>query len=358
MNGKGVSLIHAFTRQGVTLAFFLSLLGLAVSFPGAAEERPAYPLSGGESSGAAPPADLPLIGRLDYGDTVFRQYLEDIEATRRRIFNRQRSGESAGILAGALTIYRYALREEDDIFSLAARCNVPYAALATLNRLSHPSGLGNLEYILLPSGPGIFVPLEPVSDIELLLVSARIGRPEDQGAAISVRRSAPDKAGEKARNAEPEAFLFYPGDDFSPTERIFFLNSGFRFPLRAYRLTSSFGMRQNPVTGSYRFHEGLDLAAPEGTEVFAAGGGTVTETGYDPVYGNYVILRHGDNWTSLYGHLSRTEITLRQEVRSGSLIGRVGSTGQSTGPHLHFELRRNGRAQDPGKYLFQQGNDR
>jgi murein DD-endopeptidase MepM/ murein hydrolase activator NlpD len=214
--------------------------------------------------------------------------------------------------------------------------------------------LENREYILLPSGPGIFVPLDPVSDIELLLVSGRIGRPGEQGAAISVRGAAP----EKARNAEPESFLFYPGDDFSSTERIFFLNSGFRFPLRAYRLTSSFGMRQNPVTGRYRFHEGLDLAAPEGADVFAARDGVVSKTGYDPVYGNYVILQHSDNWTSLYGHLSKTEIALRQEVRSGSLIGRVGSTGQSTGPHLHFELRRNGRAQDPGKYLFQQGNDR
>jgi murein DD-endopeptidase MepM/ murein hydrolase activator NlpD len=353
MKGKGVSLIHAFTRQGLTLAFFLPFLGLSVSFPGLAEEKPSP-----APSDAASPADLPLIGRLDSGDTVYRQYQEDVENTRRRIFNRRRGGESAGTLAGALTVYRYALREEEDIFSLAARCNVPYAALATLNRLSHPSDLGNREYILLPSGPGIFVPLEPVSDIELLLVSARIGRPQDQGAAISVRQSVPDKAGEKARNTEPESFLFYPGDDFSPTERIFFLNSGFRFPLRTYRLSSAFGMRQNPVTGRYRFHEGLDLAAPEGTEVFAVRDGVVIEAGYDPVYGNYVILRHGDNWTSLYGHLSKTEITLRQELRSGSLIGRVGSTGQSTGPHLHFELRRNGKAQDPGKYLFQQGNDR
>jgi murein DD-endopeptidase MepM/ murein hydrolase activator NlpD len=327
----------------------LSLLILA--FPGEGQERAEGDSSGGLSPGPASPADLPLISRLDNGDPLFRQYLEDVESTRRRIFNRQRSGESAGTLAGALTVYRYALREGDDIFSLAARCNVPYAAMATLNRLSHPSGLGNREYILLPSGPGIFIPREPRSDIELLLVSARIGRPGDQGAEIRVREAAPGKDAGEDRNTEPESFRFYPGDDFSPTERIFFLNSGFRFPLRAYRLTSPFGMRQNPVTGSYRVHEGLDLAAPEGTEVFAARDGVVSETGYNPVYGNYVILRHGDNWTSLYGHLSKTEITLRQEVRSGSLIGRVGSTGQSTGPHLHFELRRNGQAQDPGKHL-------
>jgi murein DD-endopeptidase MepM/ murein hydrolase activator NlpD len=331
LNGKGVLSVHAIVRQGIPLAFFLFFLVLAALPPGAAEE-------------------LPLIGRLDYGDTVFRQYLEDMETARRRIFNRQRTGESAGTLAGALTVYRYALREDDDLFSIAARCNVPYAALASLNRLGHPSALENLEYILIPSSPGIFVPREPLSDIELLLASVRDGRPGDPAAEISVRGVGADSA--PGGSGGGEAFLFYPGDDFNPTERIFFLNSGFRFPLRNYRLTSSFGMRQNPVTGTYRVHEGLDLAAPEGSDVFAARDGVVSETGYSPVYGNYIILRHGNNWTSLYGHLSKIETVLLQEVRSGSLIGRVGSTGQSTGPHLHFELRRDGRAQDPGKYLF------
>ncbi|HCC38083.1 MAG TPA: peptidase M23, partial [Treponema sp.] len=92
-----------------------------------------------------------------------------------------------------------------------------------------------------------------------------------------------------------------------------------------------------------------------GTEVFAAGDGIVTETGEDAVYGKYIVIKHGEKWASLYGHLQKIEITLRSFVESGTLIGRVGSTGQSTGPHLHFELRENGRALDPGKYLFQGG---
>jgi murein DD-endopeptidase MepM/ murein hydrolase activator NlpD len=82
----------------------------------------------------------------------------------------------------------------------------------------------------------------------------------------------------------------------------------------------------------------------------------VTEQGEDPIYGKYIIIAHGDNWVSLYGHLSPIGTVLRSSVRSGNLIGRVGSTGQSTGPHLHFELRQNGRAQDPGKYLFKEGS--
>jgi murein DD-endopeptidase MepM/ murein hydrolase activator NlpD len=98
-------------------------------------------------------------------------------------------------------------------------------------------------------------------------------------------------------------------------------------------------------------HQGIDLAAPEGTEVFAVADGVVTSAGFDPVYGNYIIIRHNNNWTSLYGHLQVIETVLRTELKSGNLIGRVGSTGQSTGPHLHFELRQDGRAFDPAGRL-------
>ncbi|GHV60574.1 peptidase M23 [Spirochaetia bacterium] len=314
--------------QGLSLAFFLLFPGPAVR---AAD-------TGDGTAGEVP---LPFISRLDSRDPLFKQYADDVESARRRLFVRERTGETSRAIAEALTIYRYTPPGGEDIFAIAARCNIPYAGLASLNRLGHPSALESAGDILLPSVPGVFVPQEAGSDIERLLSSGRTSQSEE---AVPVTVSRGDKK---------ELYWFYPGADFSPTERIFFLNSGFRFPLRTYRLTSSYGPRTNPVTGRFRIHEGLDLAAPEGTDVFAAASGVVTETGSDPVYGNYIIIKHADNWASLYGHLSKIDIALRSEVRSGILIGRVGSTGQSTGPHLHFELRRNGRAQDPGKYLFQ-----
>jgi murein DD-endopeptidase MepM/ murein hydrolase activator NlpD len=148
-----------------------------------------------------------------------------------------------------------------------------------------------------------------------------------------------------------ESYRFFPGADFSPTERAFFLNSGFRFPLQAFRITSSYGIRENPVTGNTSTHQGVDLAAPEGTGVFASAAGVVVEIGEDPIYGKYIIIQHSEKWTSLYGHLQRVETGLRSEVKSGTLIGRVGSTGQSTGPHLHFELRQDGKPLDPAGKL-------
>ena len=311
----GVLARFLLTGQGLILALFLSL----------------SPISAQEAAGS--PGILPLISRLDNRDLGFVQYQEDVENSRRRLFGPARTGGGEGNWAAALTVYRYIPAEGEDLLSLAARCNIPYSSLATLNRLPHPP---LAEEMLLPSIPGIFVPLEPDSDLERLVAAARSGR-----------------EGEEIRlGGDAGLFRFFPGDDFSPTERIFFLNRGFRFPLRNFTLTSAFGPRINPVTGRFRVHEGLDLAAPEGTSVFAAAEGLVTETGFDAIYGNYVVVRHRDDWVSLYGHLSLISVVLRKELRSGSLIGKVGSTGQSTGPHLHFELRKNGRAQDPGKHLF------
>jgi hypothetical protein len=307
-----------YKRQGVTLAFFFFFSTLSLP----AQEPPPFP----------------VISRLDTADTAFRQYLSDVETARLRIHNRERTGERAEALAEALTVYTYNPGSHDDAFTLAARCNIPIAALATLNRLPHPDSFIGAAFLLLPSMPGIFIPEAPESDLELLVFS---GRTEQEGIPITV-----------TRNSLSERFIFIPGADFSPTERAFFLNIGFRYPLRTYRMSSPFGPRINPVTGSFRIHQGLDLAAPEGSEVYATRDGEVVEMGTDPIYGNYIIIRHGEIWSSLYGHLSKFEIALQSRVRSGNLIGRVGSTGQSTGPHLHFELRQNGRAQDPGRLLF------
>jgi murein DD-endopeptidase MepM/ murein hydrolase activator NlpD len=304
--------------QGLTLAFFL----IFAPVPLFAEE------------------DFPLIAALDSRDTLFRQLLADVELSRRRIFNRERTGERPENTAASLTVYRYVPKAGEDLFDIAARVNIPYASLATLNRFAHPSAMTGT--LLLPSAPGIFIPEEPKTGLERLVSSARDQFKETEAIQLTIARGGPGGV-----------FYFFPGDDFSPTERIFFLNPGFHYPLRNFTLSSVYGPRRNPVTGIQGIHKGLDLAADEGSEVFAAGDGIVTEIGEDPVYGKYVIIKHGETWASLYGHLSKIETALRNEVQSGNLIGRVGSTGQSTGPHLHFELRRNGRAEDPGKFLFQ-----
>jgi hypothetical protein len=280
--------------------------------------------------------DFPVISRLDARDPLFRQYQDDVDQARRLIFSRQGDAQR---IADGLRVFSYTLSDNDDIYRLAARCNIPYAALATLNRIAHPSSLP--QTLLLPSAPGVFIPENPVNDLEQILAASR--NPEE-GVIITVKR------GEEA-----EQFCFFPGDDFKQTERTCFLNLGFRFPLQNYRLTSAFGPRSSPFTGRLQRHQGLDLAAPLGTNVYPTRDGTVTKTGSNSVYGNYIIIQHSGNWESLYGHLSAINVASQSKVGRNTVIGAVGSTGQSTGPHLHFEIRKNGTAEDPWN-LLKSGN--
>jgi len=124
---------------------------------------------------------------------------------------------------------------------------------------------------------------------------------------------------------------------------------GFAPPVSG-KVSSGFGWRNVSVNGN-RYHAGVDLAAPLGTPVRAARTGIVTRAGWWGTYGNVVTLDHGDGSETRYAHLSAVLVRVGQALRQGDVLGRVGSTGASTGPHLHFEVRFDGRAVDPLPYL-------
>jgi murein DD-endopeptidase MepM/ murein hydrolase activator NlpD len=104
-------------------------------------------------------------------------------------------------------------------------------------------------------------------------------------------------------------------------------------------ITSRFGWRTHPLTGTRRFHSGLDIGAPSGSPVVATGAGTVISAGWNGGYGKAIIIQHSDTQQTLYGHLSEVSVQAGQTIAQGTVIGLVGSTGNSTGPHLHFESR-------------------
>ena len=116
-------------------------------------------------------------------------------------------------------------------------------------------------------------------------------------------------------------------------------------------ITSPFGNRFHPVLGYSRFHAGTDFGAEQGSPILAAETGVVLFAGWYGGYGNAVILEHGDGLTTLYGHASRLNVREGQTVKKGDVIAAVGTTGLSTGPHLHFEVRRNGKPVDPMAFL-------
>lgn len=127
--------------------------------------------------------------------------------------------------------------------------------------------------------------------------------------------------------------------------------SGFAivFPLMSPQLSSKFGMRKHPIQKTVRHHSGVDLAAPTNAHVRAVAPGTVVFADTYGAYGKLVTITHENGITSLYGHLNKILVQPGTRVEAGALIGRVGSTGAATGPHLHFEWRKNGHPIDPMK---------
>jgi murein DD-endopeptidase MepM/ murein hydrolase activator NlpD len=126
-----------------------------------------------------------------------------------------------------------------------------------------------------------------------------------------------------------------------------------RMPLEGAALTSGYGMRTHPVLGGRRQHTGIDLAAPTGTPVYATADGVVSRADWYSSYGLYIAVEHGASMQTRYAHLSRVAVTVGDSVKKGDLIGYVGSTGRSTGPHLHYEVRIDGLAVNPIPYMVE-----
>jgi len=276
---------------------------------------------------AAP--SYPEIRTLSVADPLFKQQQDLGDLAYQALAERRDPGD--------LTLFQYRLKGDDSLFTVASRFNVPIDAIATLNGLEHSSAELSGRSLLIPSQPGVFLSLDHPSELDRLLDAWRASLPSPPvGVKLTV-----------TRGTGPEALLFFAGERFHPLERAFFLGILFRFPLPKAVLTSSFGSRPDPFTGHPSFHAGIDLAAPTGTDIYAARDGSVVETGTNAVLGHFVRLDHGDGYQTVYGHMSAVLVALHQQVRSGTILGRVGSTGMSTGPHLHFEIRRKGYPEDP-----------
>jgi murein DD-endopeptidase MepM/ murein hydrolase activator NlpD len=118
------------------------------------------------------------------------------------------------------------------------------------------------------------------------------------------------------------------------------------------RLASGFGFRVHPIYKTRKMHTGMDFTASIGTEIYATGDGVVKEIKADGGYGNHVILNHGYGYQTLYAHLSRFGVRAGQKIKRGDIVGYVGNTGRSTGPHLHYEVIKNGAKINPVNFYY------
>ena len=129
-------------------------------------------------------------------------------------------------------------------------------------------------------------------------------------------------------------------------------SSGFVFPLAyATKITDAYGYRIHPLSGTKKWHNGVDFAAGEGTAIYATKAGTVTSATYNEAYGNMVTINHGDGYSSLYAHMVSNEVSVGDYVTQGQVIGHVGMSGWTTGAHLHFEILYNGSNVNPMNYI-------
>ncbi len=238
---------------------------------------------------------------------------------RREIADNLSSVSKLGRLTHPLRVLKYHVKPNDRFFPLMARLSQNEDTLASLNGLLSPSDLRAGTILWIPNARGIF----RKSDGSILDPTEEVWR---------------------------ETMLFIPGARFSLTEDKLFHSQGkqsYLFPLDRGHITSRFGMRKDPIHHDRSFHGGIDIGAPLGSAVKASKDGSVLFAGAKGGYGKLIILRHSGGYVTYYGHLSSISVKPGEKVRQGKSIGRVGSTGRSTGPHLHFEIRKGGVRQRP-----------
>ncbi len=279
-------------------------------------------------------ADYPEMKALTRDDPLFVQLQAELDGWYRQTADTSPGATSRRPAPAPLAIFTYRRRGED-LFSLNARLNMPYDTLVSLNAAASRTEFEALPRILVPTRPGLFVSDPPGTALEDMMLSSRVER------GLAHERVVVQRDGRKV------ALWFFAGESFNAVERAYFLRILYDFPIMRGSITSRYGSRADPFTGDPSFHNGIDIGAPEGTAVHAARDGTVAEVGTSPILGRFVVLNHPGGWQSVYGHLSSVAVAGGASVATGTLVGEVGSTGKSTGPHLHFEVRRKGSAVDP-----------
>ena len=182
------------------------------------------------------------------------------------------------------------------------------------------------------------------AQLEEELVAQIAQREKDYDNAVAAEKEAAERA---KRQAEQQRQQQSSGGGSSPT----YSGSGWCNPVAGISVTSAYGYRWHPTQGYYNFHSGVDLAASYGQSIYAGRSGTVSEASYSSVYGYYVVINHGDGYSTLYGHMTNYCVGAGQSVSAGQTIGYAGSTGWSTGPHLHYTVYYNGSTVNPMSYI-------
>lgn len=230
----------------------------------------------------------------------------------------------------------YVLQEGDTVTSVARDAGLTVETILSYNRIPSPRRLRAGQPLALPSRDGVLVSLQEPRSISSLA--------QEYSVYPDLIRLA---NGWSDDTQEATGDVFVPGAKIDPEDLRQSLGGYFGWPVNGGRITSWFGRRDDPFTGLASTHSGVDIAIAWGSPVMAAGAGVVTATGYSSILGNYIQINQGRGYVVVYGHLSAILTKAGKRVKPGQVIGKVGSTGYSTGPHLHFTAYRYNRLLDP-----------
>ncbi|EMO40665.1 peptidase, M23 family [Leptospira noguchii serovar Autumnalis str. ZUN142] len=268
-----------------------------------------------------------LLKNLDYNNQSVKRLREDVKTNLKvSISNLERSELTS------LEFYRYVVKKEDNFFKIMARTGMDIDTISSVNSLASPYNIYPGMELLIPNMRGVYDSDETENSF-----------------LIRKKLSKKYKLAEKFISFDEDKKLwFIPGKGLPKEERSFFYGMAFYRPLGDEGIISSrFGKRKDPFTRKETFHGGLDMAAEEGTPVYASADGEVSFSNKKGGYGNLIILGHKLGYETLYGHLSSISVRPGEKVHKGQKIGEVGQTGRATGNHLHFEVRRFNQRQKP-----------
>lgn len=269
-------------------------------------------------------ANFALEGRIDYDESGNLLDVENVSAKPN--------------YTQPVSYQNYKVRAGDTISGIAKKFGLTnISTLISVNDIGNVRQLAAGQRLKIPSIDGIIYTVKKGDSLSSITSKYKINL--EQLLDVNELTSETLTAGQQ---------LFLPGAAMDASSLRNAMGELFRLPISAsFRWSSPYGNRIDPIAGVKSFHTGTDMACPTGTPILAAMSGKVTTTGINRVYGNYVIIDHGNGYQTLYAHMSKIIASKGQWVSQGTRIGLVGSTGYSTGPHLHFTVYKNGKLIDP-----------
>ena len=248
-----------------------------------------------------------------------------------------------------VSFQEYKVQQNDNLWKIAKKFggNADFwYTLLSVNELSNANALKVGQTVRVPDAPGILHTVKSGETLEDIALRYDVSMQQ-----IAGTNGLSDPSQIVARTP-----LFIPNARITLSDQRRLEAQGnvplqFAWPTKTHRLTSSFGYRKHPVTRRRTFHQGTDIGCGHGAPVYASAAGNVTFAGRMGGYGNLVVIRHPRGFETRYAHNSRLKVRKGQSVSQGQQIALSGNTGLTNGPHLHFEIRKSGKAQNPVKYL-------